>query len=181
MNNRTGILRENGTTVNGARLAVITAVMSAGGLAGSIYAIKAASDEYFTLSGMCGTELFKWLVIINLAPVVAAFLSSYFGYGAVISVASAFCRGFVFAMPLTYSIRQNGLDGYYGAFSLCGILSVFAVIIMSMHAIEVSAMRRGGTYRGKALDEHAKNIFLLMVCCAAAIVFGGAMDAFLLK
>ena len=181
MNNRTGITREGNEAVNIPRLVIITVVMALGGVAGSIYAAGVLDADYFNLSNMYGSELFKWLVILNFAPVFAVFLSSYFGYGAVIVVASAFCRGFTFAVPLTDKVQDYGLSGYYGAFSLCGILSVFAVIIMSMHAIEVSAMRRGGTYRGKALDEHAKNIFLLMVCCAAAIVFGGAMDAFLLK
>ena len=34
---------------------------------------------------------------------------------------------------------------------------------------------------GNIADEYAKNTFLVMVCCAAAVVFGAAMDAFLLK
>ncbi|MBO7274952.1 MAG: hypothetical protein J6V15_01115 [Clostridia bacterium] len=181
MNNRTGITREGNEAVNIPRLIIITVVMALGGVAGSIYAAGVLDADYFNLSNMYGSELFKCLDILNLAPVFAVFLSSYFGYGAVIVVASAFCRGFTFAVPLTDKVQDYGLSGYYSGFSLCGILSVAAVIIMSMQAIGMSAVRRGGIYHRKSADEYAKNTFLLMVCCATAVVFGAALDAFLLK
>lgn len=181
MNNRTGITREGSDSINLPRLIIITAVMALGGVAGSIYAARTAGAEYFNLSSLCGSELFKWLVILNFAPVFFVFLSSYFGYGAVLALASALCRGFMFAVPLTDKVEKYGLSGYYRGFSPCCILSVVAVIIMSVQAIGMSAVRRGGTHYGKNIDEYAKNTFLLMVCCAAAVVFGAAMDAFLLK
>ena len=181
LNNRTGITRQVSDSINLPRLIIITAVMALGGVAGSIYAARTAGAEYFNLSSLWGSELFKWLVLLNFAPVLSVFLSSCFGYGAVLALASAFCRGFMFAVPLTDKVESYGLSGYYSGFTLCGILSVVAVIIMSMQAIGMSAVRRGGTHNRNNADEYAKNTFLVMVCCAAAVVFGAAMDAFLLK
>ena len=179
MNNRTGIKNAENENVNIPRLIVITAVMAAGAAAGSIYTTRVGQD-FYTLSQLQGTELFRQLAVFNMIPVFGAFLSSYFGYGAVIALFAALCRGFAFSAPLTKNIASNGLYGYFsfaGLGSICGILSVLAVIIMSMQAIEMSSARRGG----RVSEDDSKNTFVLLACCAAAIILGAAIDAYMMK
>ena len=180
MNNRTGIKNTGNQNINIPRLTVITAVMAAGAAAGSIYTAHYTNTDFFTLSQLQGTELFRQLAVFHMIPVFAAFLSSYFGYGAVIALCAALCRGFAFSAPLTKNIMANGLGGYFSFTalgSICGILSVLAVIIMSMQAIEISSVRR----ENKLTEDDQKNTFVLFVCCAAAIILGAAMDAYMMK
>lgn len=180
VNNWTGIAKSKDENINIPRLIVITAVMVLGAAAGSIYTVYFSGDGFFMLSELDGTQLFRQLAVVGFIPVFASFLSSYVAYGAFVGLCAAFCRGFAFSAPLTAGVISNGISGYFSfaaAGSVCGILSVVSVIIMSMQAVETSQKRRNGRFE----EEDGKNLFLLLLCCAAAIIFGAAIDAYLLK
>lgn len=186
MTKRTGNIKGTNWDINIHRLIFLTAVMALGAAVGSIYAANASNVSLHMLDVMniYGTELFKRLILINTIPIVAVYLAGFFEYGSIITLLLAAAKGFVFSVPLTESVKNNGISGYlsFAAMgSLCGILSVFVLIIMSMQSIEMSSKRRLNIHEWRGKDEDTKNAFLMLLCCTAVIIFGAATDAYLLK
>ena len=186
MTKRTGNIRETNRDINLYRLIFLTAVMALGAAVGSIYAANASKISFHLLNVMnlYGTELFKRLILINTIPIVAVYLAGFFEYGSILTLLLAAAKGFVFSVPLTESVKNNGISGYlsFAAMgSFCGILSVFVLIIMSMQSIEMSSKHRLSIHEWRDRDEDTKNTFMMVLCCIAAIIFGAAADAYLLK
>lgn len=184
LKNKLGIIKDCEEIINIPRLIFITAILAIGAVAGSIYAVKTSDSELLKLFSMHGAELFKWLSVINIAFVFLIYVSSYFASGHVFAIMVLAAKGFVFSVPITENVKLYGINGYFGGLgisSVCCILSVLAVIIMAMQSVELSSKRRlcGDTWKNK--EEDVKNTLMIFMAGSAAIIFGAAADAYLLK
>ena len=168
------------------RLIFIVSVLAAGAAAGSIYGIKSPDigSGFFGMLENNGADLFRWLCMVNISFVLMLFICSHFSAGAVPVIGVLAANGFVFSAPVTANIRAQGMQGYFGfagAGSLSCLLSVFAVVAMAMQSMEMISCRKMGVNKWQSREEDTKNTLVIFMAGAAAIVFGSAVDAYLLK
>lgn len=165
------------------RLIVIILLFCIGAVIGSYIGagVNGQEDWWWEYINLSPQQFFRRDAVINLALAVVIFIGGFIPLGFLTSAAGIMIKGFISAVPITAFVRLYGVSGYFSAAKtgmISNFISVIALCLLSMQAIENSSMRRR-KIKDKALE--TDKVYILCFCiCSAALVFGAAIDGFLL-
>ena len=163
------------------RLIIITIFLVCGAIIGSFIGAEVSGEEdwiweYLHISHQ---QFFRRSTIINLILLLVVFLGGYTPLAFISAAAVSVFKGFIAAMPITSVVRLYGVSGYFIASEkgmICNLTSLLSILIMSMLSLELSCSRRNNRF----ISEMGKVYALSLCICATIIIFGAAIDGFLL-
>jgi len=181
LKNRTSISKSGG--VNSLLLTVIVLLMIAGAVAGSVFASKISGQEEWVVDYLSNSraDAFKSGVICNLAIVGVIFISGFVPIGLIVIAAATAAKGFIASCTVTACVKLLGIKGYITAFQtgfISLVFSTFAVAFIAMQGVRNAG--RGIKGKGQSQDDKG-DYFTSFMIAVALTIFGGAVNAFLLK
>ncbi len=169
--------------INFPRLIIIIVLLSIGAAVGSILGARISGQEdwFWVYTNLTPQQFFRRDTVINLILAAIVFMGGFTTIAFIPALAVVIIKGIVSAIPISAFIRLYGISGYFSAAKtgmVSNFSSVFALCLIVYEAVEISAIRRTrDNDRGEELDKQ----YVLSFCvCVAIIVFGSAVDGFIL-
>lgn len=169
--------------INVPRLIVIIALLCIGAAVGSFFGagVNGQEDWFWEYTNLTPQQFFRRDAVLNLILVAIVFIGGFTPIGFIPSIVVILIKGAVSALPISAFIRLYGVSGYFSAAKtgmVSNFFSVFALCLMVYEAVESSALRRNRINDKTA--ERDKQYVLSFCICVAIVVFGSALDGFLL-
>lgn len=173
-------IRDNSEIINITRLAVLTALFVFGAVIGSILGaeVKGSEDWLWEYMHISPQNFFRRDTIINLIFLVIVFVGGFTSVAFIFTVAASVSKGIIASVPITAFVRLYGVSGYFiaaenGMFS--NFTAFISLLIMSIYSAESSSKKRLGIKNSESDKQYA----LILCICSSIIIFGAAIDGFL--
>lgn len=166
--------------VNIPRLTVIILMIIVGAVLGSIIGVEVEGNEdwFWDYINNSPQQFFRRNTIVNLIILVIVFVGGFTSAGLPFAMVGTISKGIIASVPITACVKLYGISGYFIAAEkgmINNLISAIAITIISMQSIEMSSLKRNGKK-----DKDSDKLYSICFCvCAAAIIFGAAIDGFL--